>query len=418
MKVLIISHNPITTYHNMGKMLLSFFSEFKKEELCQLYIYPTLPDVNVCQSYFRITDKDILKSYIKFKVKGEIIKEEKIKSSNKNMFENADDVKIYRNVKNKNAIRQLLRDAMWKFARWFNKDLKQWIKEQQPTHIFVTPGSSKFIYDIAIKCAKYMNIPIITCICDDYYFVKSKKGFIPKLQQNLLAKKIEKLINNTSYIITICDELNQNFSNKFNKKTKTLMITSNYPIINREYVNKNPKTITYFGNIRCNRYTSLAQIGKVLDEINLENSTNYKLLIYSNEKDINILNTFKNIKSIDFKGFISGKEFDKKFFDSDILLHTEAFDEVSIDRVKHSISTKIADSLNSGICLFAYGPSKVASMKYLIDNNAAICATNYASKTEEILDIKIENGKLLVRKNHDKKKSSKELYNIFLKIHI
>lgn len=411
----------------MGKMLLSFFSEFKKEELCQLYIYPTLPDVNVCQSYFRITDKDILKSYIKFKVKGEIIKEEKIKSSNKNMFENADDVKIYRNVKNKNAIRQLLRDAMWKYARWFNKDLKQWIVDQQPTHIFVTPGSSKFIYDIAMKCAKYMNIPIITCICDDYYFVKSKKGFIPKLQQNLLAKKIEKLINNTSYIITICDELNRNFSNKFNKNTKTLMITSNYPIIHREHVNKNPKNIAYFGNIRCNRYTSLAQIGKTLDEINLEYSTNYKLFIYSSEKDLNILNTFKNIKSIDFKGFISGKEFDKTFFESDMLLHTEAFDEVSIDRVKHSISTKIADSLNSGICLFAYGPSKVASMKYLIDNDAAICATNYNELKSKLMDAfsnnklrqeKIENGKVLVEKNHDKQKNSKELYNIFLQINL
>lgn len=427
MKILIISHNPITTYHNMGKIMLSFFSEFKKEELCQLYIYPTLPDIDVCQSYYRITDKDILKSYYKFKVKGKIIKEEEISSLNKKMFENDGDVKIYRNIKNKKALRQLLRDIMWKFSKWFNEDVKQWINNQHPTHIFVAPGSSKFIYDIALKCSKYFNIPIITCICDDYYFVKPKKFFLQRIQQKLLCNKIEKLINESSYIITVSEELNYNFFNHFHKNVKTLMTTSNYPIINKSKFKEHPKTITYFGNIRCNRYYSLIQIGQVLDEINLEYSTNYKLLIYSSEKDKSILKRFENVNSINFKGFISGKEFDKAFFNSDILLHTEAFDEISIDRVKHSISTKIADSLNSGICLFAYGPPNVASMKYLIENNAAVCAINYNELKNKLLDVfnnsalrkeKILNGMLLVKKNHDKKKSSQELYNIFLKIHL
>ena len=63
MKVLIISHNPITTYQNMGKTLLSLFCEFDKSELCQLYCYPTIPDISVCESYYRVTDRDILNSY-------------------------------------------------------------------------------------------------------------------------------------------------------------------------------------------------------------------------------------------------------------------------------------------------------------------------------------------------------------------
>ena len=66
MKVLIISHNPITTYQSMGKTMLSLFSAFDRSELCQLYIYPTLPDIDVCDSYFRITDRDVLKSLKKF----------------------------------------------------------------------------------------------------------------------------------------------------------------------------------------------------------------------------------------------------------------------------------------------------------------------------------------------------------------
>lgn len=62
LKVLLISHNPITTYNNMGKTFLSLFSAFKPEELCQFYLYPTVPDTDCCGSYYRFTDRDALHS--------------------------------------------------------------------------------------------------------------------------------------------------------------------------------------------------------------------------------------------------------------------------------------------------------------------------------------------------------------------
>ena len=88
MKVLLISHNPITTYQSMGKTFLSLFTEFKKEELCQLYIYPTLPDVVVCNSYYRITDRNVLQSYFRFgNVLGREITQEHIDTTKHVFFE-------------------------------------------------------------------------------------------------------------------------------------------------------------------------------------------------------------------------------------------------------------------------------------------------------------------------------------------
>ena len=241
----------------------------------------------------------------------------------------------------------------------------------------------------------------------------------------MLSNKIQKLISKTKCIITICDELGSIYAENFDKKVKVLMTASNYPILNRATYKKEVNTISYFGNIRCNRYLSLVSIGQKLDEINLQYSKNYKLFIYSNETDNQILKTFNNINSIEFKGFISGEDFDKAFFSSDILLHTEAFDPPSIDRVKHSISTKIADSLNSGICLFAYGPKQVASMHYLIKNNAAICATAENDLKEKLLETfnntnlrknVIKQALKCAKNNHDKNKISNQLYHIFEEI--
>lgn len=376
MKVLIISHNPITTHQNMGKTMLTLFSAFKKEDLCQLYVYPTIPDVDKCNSYYRITDKDVLKSCYRFKVVGKKISKEEILSAKSQLFEKDGDELLYRNTKNKRAYRKILRDLMWKISPWYNRSIKEWLERECPTHIFLAPGEAKFIYDIALKISKEFNLPIIAYECDDYYFTKNKKGLLNKIHQYGLKRKIEKLMAKTSHIIAICDQLKESYSEKFSISATTVMTGANYSIASKPKVIEKIKRITYLGNIRLNRYLSIAEVGKVIDEINMENGTSYYLDVYSREKDENILAAFCDVKSINFRGFVSGKDFDEIFYNSQTLLHVEAFDEESIDRVKYSISTKIADSLASGICLFAYGPESVASIDYLIENDCAIYCTD------------------------------------------
>lgn len=379
MKVLIISHNPLTTYHNMGKTLLSLFSGFKREELCQLYIYPSLPDVEACNSYFQITDKDVLRSYYRFSVKGkEIFPDLTLHTE----FTDENEAKLYRNPKNKTAFRILARDWMWKFAHWYNKPLKKWLEREKPTCIFVAPGDGKFVYDIALKISKKYNLPIVSYVCDEYYFVHKPKGLLNKIRQRALSKKIEKLYSKVSHIITICDELNTLYSEKFGVSATTVMTATSYPIVEEPKLVAKPKTITYMGNLRLNRYVSLAEIGWALDELNRGGRGGYKLRIYSAETDEGILSVLKGIESIDFCGFVTGDEFDKVFHSSEVLLHTEAFDEPSKDFTKHSVSTKIGDVLGSGICLFAYGPAEIASIRHLKEHDCAFVCTEKTSLKE------------------------------------
>lgn len=79
MKVLIMSHNPITDYNSMGKTFLALFSAFSEEDLCQFYIYPTLPNIKVCRSYYRITDHEALRSIIFRGNSGRCISNKEIK---------------------------------------------------------------------------------------------------------------------------------------------------------------------------------------------------------------------------------------------------------------------------------------------------------------------------------------------------
>ena len=416
MKVLIVSHHPISTTSNIGKTMSSLFKSFRKQELAQLYCYPSFTDVDKCNSFFKITDIDVLKSILPpFKLSSCEVKTDDIVSSVKSIS-----VGKYTTVyRAKEEYKRLLREVIWKLARWYDIKLTEWLKREKPDYIFAAVGNACFLYDMVLKISKNNNIPIVAYICDDYYFIKDKENFFGKLRYYFVKKKIEQLMKAVQKVVFISEELKNIYTHSFGINGEVIMTGAETKEANSK--NTKSETLTYMGNIRCNRYLSLFEIGKTIDKINIQNGTDYQLHIYSPEKDEDILNTLKQAKSIQFKGFVSGEEFKKVFRESEILLHTEAFDEESRDMVKHSVSTKIADSLASGIPLIAYGPEEISSMQHLIRNDCAYIATS--PEQLEMMLLKAFNGedtKRIVanavktaKEYHDSEKNSKKLREIF-----
>lgn len=416
MKVLIISHNPTSTYQSMGKTFFSLFSQFPKSELAQLYIYPSVSDVDLCSSYYRITDKSILKGAITRKVKGERIKPD---LNLHNKFQNEQDRVLYDNPKNSKSFRLLMRDILWKITPWWNKQLRDWLDEIKSDCIFLAPGNCAFIYDIALKIAEVYRINIISYICDEYYFVKKPESILEKIRSSFVRKKIAETMTKSQGIITICDELKECYSNYFDKKTTTIMTGTNHKIADNIHFYKEINRLTYMGNLSCNRDNSIYDIGVVLDQINQERKTDFFLDIYTT-LTFEIEKRFENISSIKLHDFVSGEEFKNVFWNAQFFLHIEDFGEDSIDRVKHSVSTKIADILASGIPLFAYGPSNIASITHLLNTNSAICVTSRndlkqqlenALFDSEMRALVARNGLLAAHTYHDACINSKRLYN-------
>ena len=416
MKVLIISHNPITTYHNMGKTLLGLFSCFKKSDLCQLYIYPTIPDIDICNSYYRITDKDVLQSYFHFfSVKGRQIDKAQINSNNK-IFENESDADKYRTT---SELKRLIRDLMWNHSRWFNEDIKKWLKKESPDIIFIAPGDAELIYNIGLRIAQNLSIPIITYICDEFYFLLNKKNMVSQLRFFRLKKQIEKLMDVSSGIVAICEEIASLYREKFKKDTVVIMSGSRR--LPKAIKNvSNPHILQFMGNLRPNRYYSLAHIGEMLDKINYEYDDNYELRIFSDERNRDILSCFDDIKSVKLMRFVSGEEYEAEFSKADFFVHAESFDRQSIDLVKHSVSTKIADILSSGIPLLSYAPAEIASVSYLKRNNCAVCFTDKKDlelnlkdvlNNVELLQQIANNGIEIAKQNHNIQYNSKLLFD-------
>lgn len=382
-KVLVISHNVFSETSNMGRTLKNFFIDWNKDCIAQLYFHTEIPTTNVCENYFRITDFDVLK-----KTKNQIGTIFKTKDIRKDLKTERVDTgiesQIYQGGRKRKPYMYIGRNLIWSTNKWKNKKLFEWINEFNPDIIFFASGDYIFSYKIAMSIAKYKNIPILTYVCDDYYFLQ-RKSFSPLYYLNKFCFKhtIQKLFKKHKNIIAICHKIANDYSKNFDIRAETLMTVSSLMPLNTK--NETDKlSISYIGNLGYNRHLMLAEIGNSLKE---SFNKTYYIDVYSTEKREHILKCLTQENGIKFRGSISYDEVKEIMANSDILIHTESFDEINREKVKYSVSTKIADSLSMGKCLLAYGPSDVASIEYLRANDCACVVTKEADLAFALLKL-------------------------------
>jgi glycosyltransferase involved in cell wall biosynthesis len=393
-RVLVISHNVFSTTGNMGKTLSAFFAGWDSDKLAQIYFHSEVPNSAICKNYYRITDFDLLKSIFKRQVVGDIL-------TKSDIFENCANTRIDRGIKSniyqygrkRKPYMYCGRNLLWRFGKWHTPQLEEWIDQFDPQVIFFAAGDYMFSFKIALFFAESRNIPLVVYFCDDYFLIK-RNSISPLYWINRYSfnRKFAETVGKSVAYFTISDQMNEAYFSAFNKKGHVMMTASNMLNIPNDKVSSSIK-ISYIGNLGFNRWNPLVQIGRVLKNIVYEEQSLH-INVYSSEKREEVLKHLTAENGIQFRGFLNSSQVIEKMHESTLLLHVEELDnEINKEKVKYSISTKIADSLASGTCLFAYGPAGVASIDYLKQNNAA-CVVTDKNKLEETLRELINNADL------------------------
>ncbi len=374
MKVLVVSHNVFSFSSNMGRTLANFFKDTPCDDIAQLYLHTEVPTTDICKNYFRITDFDILKK--KKNETGTRFGEADIQKDLKSeRTDEGVEAQIYQFGRKRRPWMYVGRNLLWGLGKWKNDRLKVWLDEFCPDIIFFASGDYTFAYRIAMWASSYKKIPIVTYVCDDYYFL-SRKSVSPLYYLNRFDFKrtIKKLFKKHKQAVMICDEVSRDYKKEFGINPTTIMTASDLtgkPLAERK---ENEKLkISYLGNLGYNRHLALTEAGRAL--VKLYGGA-VLIDLYSTEKRPKITKYLTRENGIDFHGGISADEVKRVIEKTDILMHIESMDEKNRKKVRYSVSTKIADSLASGKCLFAYGPEEVASMQHLIRNDCAIAVTS------------------------------------------
>jgi len=407
-KILVISHNPINQFDNMGKTIGNIFSGFKNDELCQLYFRKQSVNAENCNEFFCIDDVSMCKSILNRRYKTGIQVE------NNTVVEQGKKTKadVFEYGRKRNGLIYTLRDLLWKIGKWNSKDLKQWIEKQNITSIFLVAGDYMFPFNIALKLSKKYCIPIYIFFVDEFYRKNiGKQTILAKIHKLMYRKKFKKAIENSKEYFCISESMEKFYSDEFKKKGNVLMNTTAIMKKREEKDGKKDKLIiSYIGNLGYNRWENLIDIAGVIEKNKFNNKIEFN--IYSGERNENVISTLKNTKALNYKGKINPEEVINKIEESDLLLHIENFEKINIEKVKYSVSTKIPDSLASGKLLLVYGPEEVEAISYIKRNNAGIVVNrkdDLVNIFEKILkenidkDIILKNAEELVEKNHRNK---------------
>jgi len=417
-RVLVISNNCFSSSNSNGRTLGNFFMNWDSDCLAQLYIQAELPNSNVCKSFYRVTDYEILNAVLKFRSCGKVIKETEINlDSNNTRTDKGLEKKINSSKEKKKPFMYILRNLLWYTNKWKTMKLINWIDNFQPEILLFQAGDSVFMYDIARKLSIEYKIPLIIYNSEDYY-LKDRKSFSPlfHIQRTMLKKSFRKLMDKAKYVVYLCDLLKYDFDKIFKTPGETMMTASSLTPGFKKKDNELP-VISYLGNVGVERWRSLAEIGKMLQRIN----GNYYIDVYTQKLSLEAEEVFILQNGIRLKSSVSYGEVIEIMQMSDLLVHVESFSDFIKWDLKHAFSTKIADSLSCGTCLFAYGPEEIASVKYLKENDVACVVTdkeNLEVKLRKIISDKIlrkyyiEKALKLAQKRHNAETNSRRFEKV------
>lgn len=415
-RILVISNNCFSKTNSNGRTLGNFFTGWPKDRLAQFYIQNEIPDFDVCEQFFRVTDSEAMRALLKKCNGGEIAYNEETKEVKQNTAATS-------NKRRRDALTMTARNIIWKTGRWKSCGFDLWVDEFCPQAVLLQAGDNSFMFALARKTAAKYSVPLFIYNSEGYYFkdfdyfrAKGMAHLFYPLFRAEFCREFRKTQKRTAYNFYLCDGLKNSYDREFNTPSVALYTSSDIAPLEETPEHKG-FTVSYLGNLGVGRHEGLAQIANALQEI----SENYFLDVYGKIPNEEVKSAFDNCKGIRYKGFVSYDGVIEVMKNSDLLVHTESFSDFYREDLKFAFSTKIADSLASGKCFLLYAPETIESYRYLEENELAY-TVNSNDKLIETLQLLSsdnlarsrykENAIKAAKENHSLKKNKEVFVNI------
>lgn len=394
MRVLVISKVSWRNDLSGGYVMSNMFSDFDAE-FAMIYCSDIDPNNNICKRYYQVTDKMMVNHILHGGKIGRRIDYQDYPSYP--YKEGCYDSK--KSFIPGNVLR-MMRELVWKFARWDKRDLIQFIDDFSPDIIYAPCQGAHYMIRLVKFVAEYTNAPVVSYISDDFY-TNNQYSFSPVFWINhfILRRNVRDIFKHYSLCYTMTDEQKNQCERDFGVRMKVLRNRNVFPDEKLKKHVGSPIQLVFGGNLIYNRYKTLELL---IEEIKKINSSEIKMVlnIYSNTKlqsdDLDLLNDGINSH---FNGPVSKTELDNIYSHSDIALHVEGFDSKSRHMVRMSFSTKIIDCLASGCAVLAICDPKQAGGAYLRRNDAAICI-NSKNEINPMLNAIVSNPQMIIDYQH------------------
>lgn len=423
-KVLSVSLN---TWHKDSGIhtQTDLFKYYDPDRVAQIYTKSDLPNTPVCNSFFRISENEIIKSAIKRTPVGKRVENgsaadeatQKAMEAEKNLYTLAH--------KKKSWFLTVLREVVWFFGRWKTKELDKFIEEENPDVYFIPIYPVVYMGRLQLHILKKYPRPYVCYLTDDNYSYKAcGRNIFAYIHRFMLRPVVKKLAVNCTEMFTITKTEAIDTDNLFG--TKSIVLTKGINYDNIEYKEKeisDPIKMVYTGKLFLGRAASLAEISKALAEIN-KDGEKIVLDIYSPTATDKKTMSHLNSNGCRFRGSVPKSEVDAIQQSADIVIFAESLERAHRFDARLSFSTKLTDYFKNGKCIFAIGDETIAPIEYLRENDCAVIATEYSQIAPQLKKI-ADNPEIIKeysfkafncgKKNHNENDIKKIFVETFIK---
>ena len=379
-RILLVADAAWADNNNIGNTFTNLFEGWPKENIAMIYARPNLPNTNVCDNFFQISETRLIKRItdkdIKVGMKVELSKENVFKDDYLSVKEDEKSGKKLYGFFLKYRFNLFLsaREILWKMVNWKTQELDDFINEFNPQIVLSLASSSVYMNSIHQYIINISKAKSILYFVDDVY---SKKRFnispVFWINKSFIRKSVRNTVKLCDLVFTIIQKQKEEYDKFFN--IDSIIINKGGTFLGEnplEAIRNKPLKLIYTGNINLGRWETLVKIGEALDKIN-EKETKAILNIYSrNTLYENMNKAFIKTKSINFMGSIPSYKVKEIQDDADILIHVESLKLKEKLETRLSFSTKLVDYFERSKCILAVGWSEAASIDYLKNKDAAV----------------------------------------------
>lgn len=426
MKILLITAEEWNDYVYGNGVLTNWFTGFDAE-FAQIYTSPGLPNNKVCSKYFQIDERQMVKSLYSNTKAGREVKMPTNEREQDAAKSNAQRKGIYGIFKKLSLWMHtpivMLQDFIWMTGRYDKAALQRFIDGYKPDVVFCPQLGNPKMWRLEKLVKGMTDVPFVAFTGDDEAsYQQVSKSPLFWLRRWYCHNGLKNSVKIFSHYFMHSKEQAQDYTNEYGISTSTLYKCGDF---SNEFVKKSvgsPIRLVYAGRLYCNRWKTLAEIGKALHEIN-KHGERMVLDIYTQEALTNEQRkALSPENSVYMKGSVNPQQLKEVYRNADIALHVESMDKKNRLATRVSFSTKIIDLMASTCAILAVCWKRHCGYQYLRDNDAAFCVDNYSDILPMLQRI-VENPSLVQnyaqkayecgRKNHTRERIQKQIRDKF-----
>lgn len=410
-----------------NNVLENWFNNMPDVEFAQIGCLPGKPLNKMCTRYFQLTDSMMVKSLFGQRAGHSFCISIEDMQYNPQTASYISTSSFYSFMKKISGTPvRLLRELVWSIGRYDKVALQKFIDNFNPDIVFCPRLSTWKLMRLEKTVAKMTKAPFVGFTADDEAsFREYSWSPIYWINRYFFHRAFVKHIKLFKHYFTFSEDQCAEYSAEYGIPTSTLYKCGHFPSSFSSKDVGHPIRLVYAGRLYCNRWKSLAEIGKALKVINRD-GVRMVLDIYTQEA---LTEQQRKVLSEDsfiyLKGSVSAAELKGVYRSADIALHVESFDRKNRLRTRVSFSTKIIDLMASTCAIIAVCWNEHAGYKYLKENDAAFCVDSYDSilpQLQQIADRPQLIGEYAEKayrcgvKNHSKEKIQKQITDKFKEV--